>query len=395
MTNPALVVVTIDGLRARALGAYGNTAYETPSLDQFASQSLVFDRFLAESIHLDATFDALWSAQHALHASRDKSPQLLTSLSEQGYLLRLVTDDPALSERAEAPLFDEVTLLDTAIDQPADEVFDTAIGQTLQAAADVLGEWSAEYEQPRLLWIHLRGLTAAWDAPAEMAASLLDDDDPDLPSSVAAPNGQLTDEQQASDEAFLASCRYAAQVMTLDRCLGGLDGLIEELWPEAPPTVVLAGTRGYALGEHGRLGIGGAAYRELFHAPLLIRGATTPPLQRHAGLMQTSDLPTLLSQLATGAVPVPTKRSVAAGVADDSHFYETDDWSLVTDSSDQQSHELFVQPDDAWQANNIASLCHAEVEQLVSLSQIVANHAANGEPWAGLELLHEDDEQGK
>jgi len=59
MTSRVLIVLIVDGLRARALGAYGNTAYETPALDQLASESLLFDRVLGESTDLDDVYNAL------------------------------------------------------------------------------------------------------------------------------------------------------------------------------------------------------------------------------------------------------------------------------------------------------------------------------------------------
>lgn len=387
MNNPALVLITIDGLRARALGAYGNASYETPSLDQFASQSLVFDRFLVETTCIESAFDSLCTGHHALSATSTADPHLLAALREQGYVIRMVTDEPLVAQRKHTSMFDEVTLVEMDSNQPADDIFDTAIGKTLQAAADVLGEWSTEYEQPRMLWIHMKGLTASWDAPPELAASQLDDDDPELSVSTVSPKGQLTDEQQASDEAFLASCRYAAQVMVLDRCFGGLLGLVEELYPETPPTLMLAGLRGFALGEHGRLGLGGPAYRELLHAPLVVRGAKVSVLQRTASLVQTSDLPSMIQQLATEKPLTPPRRLVAVGLADNSHSYETNDWSLVSRSGATPIDELFVQPDDPWQANNVATRCYDELQQFDALRKTISKRATSGEDWAKLELL--------
>ena len=49
-----ILVVVVDGLRASALGAYGNTTFSTPSLDQFAAESLLFDWCYAGSPELSA-----------------------------------------------------------------------------------------------------------------------------------------------------------------------------------------------------------------------------------------------------------------------------------------------------------------------------------------------------
>ena len=43
MHGDNILVIAVDGLRAAALGAYGNTTFPTPALDQFAADSIVFD----------------------------------------------------------------------------------------------------------------------------------------------------------------------------------------------------------------------------------------------------------------------------------------------------------------------------------------------------------------
>ncbi len=384
-----MIVLVIDGLRARSLGAYGNTSYETPALDYLASESLVFDRVLGESTNLSDVYDALWSARHALSPLASPSRSLIDELTEQGYLCHLVTDDPSVAELPHCEAFEHVTLLELEATQPAAEVFDTAMGLTIEAAADVLGEWSAEYEQPRLLWIHLRGMTGPWDAPTELAESLRDEDDPELAPSIEPAKGEIAAGDAGADEAFLAGCRYAVQVMALDRSLGALDGLLAELWPELPVTLVLAGARGYALGEHGQLGITGPAYRELFHVPLMVRSPEIAPLRRHAGLVQTSDLYQLVSHLAKGQALELVERTVAAGVSESSRYVETDEWAWVTTAGGEAA-ELYVQPDDLWQANDVASLCPSELEAFAVLSQSIDAVIAEGEAWHRLELPEVD-----
>lgn len=384
MTNRVMVVLTVDGLRARALGCYGNTWFDTPALDQLAGGGQVFDRVLAETTDLQQVFDALFSGRHTLDATRPSAETLLAELSGEGYLCHLVTDEPDLASRPEAADFDEVTVVSGNATERAAEVFDTSIGRTLEAAADVLGEWSAEYEQPRMLWVHLRGLMAPWDAPLELAESLVDEDDPELTVGVEVAHGEIERDEAGSDAAFLAGCRYAAQVMTLDRALGALDNLLAELWPESPASLVLAGTRGFALGEHGVLGLGEVAYRELLHVPLVVRSGGTPAMTREAGLLQTSDLATLLVQLAKQEPLAPLQRMVAVGRSGDSMYLETDDWSLVSEG--EESPRLFVQPDDAWQANDVASLCRADVELLEALRTKIESAASSGAEWRQFDL---------
>ena len=52
MPAPNILVVVVDGLRASAFGAYGNTSFPTPALDQFAADSLLLDWCYAPSAEL-------------------------------------------------------------------------------------------------------------------------------------------------------------------------------------------------------------------------------------------------------------------------------------------------------------------------------------------------------
>ncbi|WP_442481343.1 sulfatase-like hydrolase/transferase [Aeoliella sp. SH292] len=385
MDSRVVIVVMVDGLRARALGAYGNTSYSTPALDKLASESLAFDRFFSESTTLADAYDALWRGRHALDSCSIDGDDLIARLIANDYLCHLVTDEPEVASRPESEQFDQVTLVEWDITDPATEVFDTAMGRTIEAAADVLGEWSAEYEQPRLLWLHLKGMTAPWDAPTDLPEELRDEDDPELVPTIEVPQGEIAEGDDGLDEAFVASCRYAGQVMALDQAIGALDRLLAELWPETPATLVLAGVRGFGLGEHGRLGIDGPAHRELFHVPLLVRSPGVPGLRRDAALVQTSDLHAILTSLTASDTLSVSGREVAGGKSGDSSFLETEDWSYVVPSPDE-APQLFVAPDDAWQANNIASRCHEQLEEFAHLRQAIDTAAQQGRSWKLLEL---------
>lgn len=385
-----MIVLMVDGLRARALGAYGNTSFPTPACDRLAAGSVLFDRCLAESNQLADIYDALWTGRHALaHKTPTSNRSLIDELADQGYLCHLITDEPEVSNRPDTDRFEEITLIDTTADGFAAEVFDTGMGRVLEAAADLLGQWSAEYEQPRLLWVHLRGLLAPWDAPPAFAESLVDEDDPQLSPSIEVPEGAVASGEEGADESFLAGCRYAGQVMALDRCIGALNDLLAELWPESPPTLLVAGTRGFALGEHGRLGTTGNAYRELFHVPLLVRGEALPAMVREQGLVQTSDMYDLLLRLARGVRPVASPRLVASGTSGNSRYLQTDEWQYVTRAGDDAMAGLYVEPDDLWQANDLAARLPEELQQFENLIRNIDACIEAGEPWHELSLPFE------
>ncbi|NOY29027.1 MAG: hypothetical protein GXP28_02280, partial [Planctomycetes bacterium] len=94
MDGRHVICIVVDGLRASALGAYGNTSHPTPQLDALASRSLVADWLWADSPSLKGFYRSAWQGVHALQTS-DQAP-LPQLLHEAGVLQWLVTDDPWL-----------------------------------------------------------------------------------------------------------------------------------------------------------------------------------------------------------------------------------------------------------------------------------------------------------
>lgn len=401
MDSPTIIVVAVDAWRASSLGAYGNTWYGTPELDRVASQSLVYEQVLAESNSLAKVYDSLWTGQHLLDRTPlaggvKAAPSLTERLREEGYASELVTDEAAVAQHQLASGFDRVNKLDSTSTLSAVDALSTSFAKVLEAAANVAGEWSSEYEQPRLLWIHLRGFTSEWDAPGEFAESLVDEDDPELDPTLEVPHGELDDPNQADDEAFLASCRYAGQVMALDQCWGAFDRLLGELWPQTPPHVVLCGTRGFELGEHNTLGFSGGGYSQQYHVPLMVREPNGPALQRDHRLRQSSDLFHLLASKAIPKATTPPTRLLAAGEADGGdQFLRTEAWHYITSeniggqSTPADAPRLFVKPDDIWEANDVASLCMPEISQIAQINEELRQLAKAGKPWAAISLSPE------
>ena len=66
MNQNDIIVIAIDGLGASALGAYGNTWFETPCLDELACESVLAEWCFAPATGLDAVYRSLWTAAHPL-----------------------------------------------------------------------------------------------------------------------------------------------------------------------------------------------------------------------------------------------------------------------------------------------------------------------------------------
>jgi hypothetical protein len=362
MPEPNILVIAVDGLRGSALGAYGNTSFATPSLDELAAESLVCDWCFGEAVDLLSIYRALWRSETSL----------IESLTNRGYETTLIADDAAIADFDGAGDFqDRVILPDVGAARAADAT-DTAIGRVFAAASESL-EVGATH--PRMIWLHSRGMYGPWDAPLELQEELLARDEGDPPpENVVEPPDLWLDGAGDPDAAFRWSCAYAAQVMILDKCLAGLvhsvassDG---QEW-----LIVLMGLRGFPLGEHGRIGgVDGRLYAEQLHVPLLWRiPGGKSKLERSQRLMSLADFPAGLLGALDGKLCSFERDALQAVGPMGVRAIRTADWCLRCEppasespTADEIRCQLFVRPDDRWEANDVAGLCPDVVESLLA-----------------------------
>jgi hypothetical protein len=373
------LVIAIDGLRASALGAYGNTWHPTPALDDFASRSQLFDWTFAAGPRLEDFYQAVWG---------EPLDSLPVRLHASGVTTKLLTDDAEVAQYAEHAAFNEIEQLVLDSSSRATSIAETQLAQFFSAAIDELEQWQSQaVNQPRLLWLHSRGLRGAWDAPLEIREQLLDEDDPPASTFITPPSSVATMDH---DELLLYRAAYAAQINVLDECLGVLWDALADTSLAADLAIVLIGARGYALGEHGR--IGGdvhSLYSELVHLPLLIHtpaDLVAPP--RSANLMQPVDLQSSLLTWFGISPPkfVPAQRQfVISSSADGERIIRTPAWMLrqtpaktAADPGGPPALELYAKPDDRWEANEIANRCPDVAERLLAVLEMAS--ASNNQP---------------
>lgn len=372
-----VVVLVVDRLHAGFLGAYGNTWIETPALDRWAADSCVFSQFLIDTPDLARLYRSYWSGLHAMCArpGADAGRPILPTLVRGGGLTTaLVTDDEILSRTAMAAEFDECVLVEPCW-QPelAADVFQTQTARGTMAAL----AWLERAKGPFLLWCHLAGLGRTWDAPASMREMYRQEGDPP-PLSQADPPDRMLSADADPDEAWAAAITYAAQVTVLDQCLGAFDEFFRESRLAADTALVFTSARGFPLGEHGYIGSGNPSlYGELVQAPLMVRlpdGAGA--LQRRFDLVEPCDLwATLLSLAGIDRRPdsptaidlTPIVRGEGSASRDrlcvvgaSQRAIRTPAWFL----RQAAGCELYVKPDDFWEANNVAVRCPEVVECL-------------------------------
>jgi arylsulfatase A-like enzyme len=390
MHAPNILVVVVDGLRASALGAYGNTSFPTPALDRFTADSFLLDWCYAPTVDLAAIYHDLW---------RPRDYALLPQLQSRGYTTILVTDEPLLSSDAissgfhqRLPLGPEHAVegrlgheMDPNAASPrASNWTKTSLATLVASALHVI---TTPAHSPRLVWLHARGMYGVWDAPRELQRALLDEGDPPPVEETTPPDFLLT-EKDDPDAAFRYATAYAAQTMVLDECWDSLISAIDAGGRSDAWIITLLGARGYPLGEHRRVGgIDLRLYAEQLHVPWLIRFTDgTGRLVRSGQLTTHADLaPTLLDAsdriairtLATTARPQWRDALIAASPGH--RAIRTAEWCLRQDTAAREDErditgassalpspniELFVRPDDRWEANDVVKLCPDVVESL-------------------------------
>jgi arylsulfatase A-like enzyme len=386
-----ILVLVVDGLRASALGAYGNTIFPTPALDALAAQSFLLDNCFADSTDLRLIYRSLWWSLHPLRAdeaARDRTT-LPRQLSPAGYETTLVTDDAEVASLGAAAGFDSCVEIDSESAGRAEDILETSLARNISAASEAIRPISA-ISKPRLVWVHSRGLFGPWDAPLALQESLLDPEegDPSPFDQLQSPDVAVS-ELNDPDAAYAIGCAYSAHVIVLDACIAAIIESLSEIEGKERWMTVLTGARGFALGEHGQIGrASGQLHGEILHVPMLWQFPNrSGELARSSRLVSHLDVaPTILEHvnaikslaphdgtslaLLTNDQNAPWRQTLLAANASSERVIRTADWTLrlssgeKTGSQEPEPAELFVQPDDRWEANNVAGLCPDEVVQL-------------------------------
>jgi arylsulfatase A-like enzyme/tetratricopeptide (TPR) repeat protein len=265
---PDVVLVTIDTLRADALGYAGNTRAHTPNLDRLAGEGRVFLQAHAHNVMtLPSHANILTGRYPYEHGIRDndgfrleaKTDTLATLLRSAGYATGAIIGAFPLDARF--GLDRGFDLYDERYPQGANEYdFRVAERPAPEVVAQARRWWAGNSGRRRFLFVHLYDCHSPHVPPPHLAA------------------------QYASDP-------YAGEVAGVDEALGPL---FEDL-RASPSSVVLVVTsdHGEALGDHGEETHGLFAYEATLHVPLIVwaPGRVAPgrdeALRRHVDILPT------------------------------------------------------------------------------------------------------------
>ncbi|HET7694721.1 MAG TPA: sulfatase-like hydrolase/transferase [Vicinamibacterales bacterium] len=293
VNRPNVLLVTIDTLRADAIGAYGHPRAGTPWMDRIAAAGVRFDRAHAHNVVTLPSHANILSGLYPIdHGVRDNAgfrfpeavPTLATRLKERGYATAAFISAFPLASR-----FGLVRGFDVYEDSFVDAVPRTPLLEQERPGVVTVAlarRWlDAHAGEPTFTWVHLF--------------------EPHAP---------------------YARNDYAADVAAADAALEPLLAPVLSGAGTGRTVVVLTADHGEALGEHGEQTHGVFAYEATLRVPLIVlapgisggRVVSTPA--RHVDIA-----PTILHAVGAPADPALRGRSLLAdgGSSDDISYFES------------------------------------------------------------------------
>jgi arylsulfatase A-like enzyme/Flp pilus assembly protein TadD len=250
-----VVLISVDTLRADHLPAYGYRAVETPNLDAFRKDAVLFENAYS---HVPLTlpshtsiFTGLLPPQHGVrdnlgYALSDGPPTIASYLKEKGYATGGAVSSIVLSH---------VTGVGRGFDFYEDTVEPDKVSQTLSRVqrrgsetAAILKDWIGPHaDQPFFAFLHLFEPHTPYEPPEPYASRYK------LPY-----DGEIA----RADEIVGGFLRYLKDQEIYDRAL-----------------VIFLSDHGEGLDDHGEDEHGVLLYREAIHVPLMVKF----PKSRRAG----------------------------------------------------------------------------------------------------------------
>ncbi len=377
-----ILCITIDGLHAGMIGAMGNAWIQTPALDALACQSLVFDRYRADSLQLDAIFDALWNSGNRHGDDKNDGEQwtLPERFDQAGFRSILLTDDDDVFYHASAPFSEKHRLEWPTLDRPVGHGDETQIFQAFAAAIQLL---ETRRTQPVFLWTHLRAFRGVWDFPHEYREIYREEEDPVPYDEVSPPCATLSDGETYPDDIQAVMEAYAGGMTVLDDAIAGLWNWLKSGCFAENTLLILCSTRGFSLGAHNRIGPDKTLYGENIQLPLFIHVPFNSTSGFEPGRCNDLWTPSMLGNFLVGIsdqqtedgifrTKIPQADQEMVLIAGDSErALLTKDWFL---RCAEDRVELYAKPDDYWEINDVANRCGEVVEQLTPLLKQTDEH---------------------
>jgi len=296
-----IVIIDIDTLRADHLQLYGYGQPTSPAINEFAEESVVFERAIAQAPWTlpsqMSILTGLYPGTHQVQQPNQRLvpgvPTLASQLSRRGYFTKAVTDGGAISSAF-----------------GFDHGFDSYSEWTGHHGADYLtgfmeraSEWLTSFPESNFfLLLHTYQCHAAYAPPDEYWQLFDNDYAGDIFQRFPPWGGDFGNVSERDVQHLVA--RYDGGIRYVDRAVGDLLALLRRQGLYDRALIVFLSDHGEEFRDHGGWLHQSTLYDEMLRVPLVIKfpkGAIAP--KRVARQIETVDLlPTILDFL---GVPLP------------------------------------------------------------------------------------------
>jgi len=280
---PSVLLITVDTLRADALGVYGNARARTPRMDRLAAEGLLFTRAKTVCpITLPSHLTILTGLYPAEHGVRDNDPALPLPGPEFRDFATLAETFRARGYATAAFVSASVVAARTGLDQG----FDVYNGP----AASVPGSLVYAERTGKKTVAHAVAWLAAADRPFFAWVHIFDPHDPYVP-----PLEFRSDADPNSPEAYADEVEYA------DHCVGILLDALDREGLRESTVVALTSDHGEGLGEHGESTHAFLLYETTLAVPLILsRPGALPEGKSRRDVVSLADLAPTIRHAAGG-----------------------------------------------------------------------------------------------
>ncbi|MGH3146548.1 MAG: sulfatase [Rubrobacter sp.] len=354
--RPNVVMIVADTFRRDHMGAYGNPWIQTPHLDEFARQSVVFDHHTVSSFPtMPARADMLTGTFSYTHMGWEPLPRRLMTLPEllgrAGYHTMGIVDTPFFIRNGFGydRGFDDFVWVrgqgdDTRPHERADmrstwcSEEDRMVARTMTEAERWL---ERHYDEQFFLYVDTWDPHEPWDAPDYYTAKYRDGYKGEQ---IYPAYGDWERAGLSRDDVDLGHATYCGEVTMVDFWIGRLLAKLDALGLRENTVVLFTSDHGFYFGEHGYFGKAewvhdpeatvtdtsqvpewlreswlltverSPLYRELTNIPLMVRGPGLTPGHKQAMTTAPDIAPTILEMTGLGGPPTTMSGESFGGV---------------------------------------------------------------------------------
>ncbi len=321
---PNVLLIVLDTLRADRVGAYGYAKRVTPFLDEYARQSVLFERAFANSSWTLPSHTSLFTGRlpHEHGATLEpydgRFPTLADALAGHGYATTGIVANTYFATRLHG-MGRGFQHWENIFVSAADSARRTALGRKLEkrlldriqlrgqpgrmAAPEITSRFlrwlDARPQRPFFAFLNYIDLHRPFAPPAEYAARFAPEIIKITPPGAWRRRGTAAEIADEAELEKLYSDGYDATLAHLDAVLRNLFAELRKRGLEENLLVIITSDHGESFGEHRVSGHRNSLYLEQLRVPLMVRlPGKTPAGQRVAGVTGLHDVSATIAEIA-------------------------------------------------------------------------------------------------